>query len=183
MTAVIVIALLCSTTSCAPAARDREVGAQAAPSPGTEAVLEGTLEVLVEDSSQGSRTRYFLVTDSERVALRFSRSPNLLTGAHIRVRGRWTADGELEVASFEVLTAGNGVETGTFANSSSIRRHFSAEVLNQGQFPATESPRETPRNWGLNAINPSAGETYFRSSGAGAGWRSLCTRREQVRGV
>ena len=182
MTAAIVIALLCST-SCAPPARGREVSAQAAPAPGTEAVLEGTLEVLIEDSSQGSRTHYFLVTDSTRVALRFSRSPNLLTGAHIRVRGRWTADGEVEVTSFEVVTAGNGVEPGTFANSSSIRRHFSAAALKQPQLPATESPRETPRNSAPNATKRNAGETYFRSSGTGAGWRSLCTRREQVRGV
>jgi hypothetical protein len=99
--AVIVAALL--STACATAAHDgREPRAQASPAPGTEATLEGTLEVLVEDSDQGSRTLYFLNTDEMRVALRFSRPPNLLTGAHVRVRGRWTASGELEVASFEV---------------------------------------------------------------------------------
>ena len=174
MTFAVVIALLCSM-SCAPPARGREVSAQTAPAPGTEAVLEGTLEVLIEDSSQGSRTRYFLVTDSTRVALRFSRSPNLLTGAHIRVRGQWTADGELEVVSFEVVTAGNGVEAGTFANSSSIWRHFSAAALNQAEFAATESPRETCRNSAPDATKPSAGETFFRSLGTGAGWRFLCT--------
>lgn len=98
---MVVAALL--SAGCATSARDgREPRAQALPAAGTEATLEGTLEVLVEDSDQGSRTLYFLTTDDMRVALRFSRSPNLLTGAHIRVRGRWTASGELEVASFEV---------------------------------------------------------------------------------
>jgi len=102
MTAALIAALLFSTV-CAPSARGgREARAQASPAPGTEAMLEGTLEVLVEDSSQGSRTRYFLTTGDTRVALRFSRSPNLLTGARIRVRGQWNADGELDVASYEV---------------------------------------------------------------------------------
>lgn len=182
MTAAVIIAVLFST-SCAPPARGREVSAQAAPAPGTEAMLEGTLEVLIEDSTQGSRTHYFLVTDGMRVSLRFSRSPNLLTGAHLRVRGRWTADGELEVGSFEVVTAGNGVEPGTFANSSSIWRHFSAAALNQGEFAATESLRATWGNSTPNATKPNAGETYFRSLRPGAGWRFLCTLREQVRGV
>jgi len=99
-----VVAVMLST-ACATTARDgREPRAQASSAPGTEATLEGTLEVLVEDSDQGSRTLYFLNTDDMRVALRFSRSPNLLTGAHVRVRGRWTASGELEVASFEVTS-------------------------------------------------------------------------------
>ncbi len=101
-TAALIVALLCSA-GCAQSAGGRAVNAQEAPAPGTEAMLEGLLEVLVEDSTQGSRTVYFLTTADARVALRFSRSPNLLTGAHIRVRGRWTAAGELDVASFEVV--------------------------------------------------------------------------------
>lgn len=103
MTAAVIVALLCSS-ACAPTARGREVSAQASPAPGTDAVLEGTLEVLIEDSNQGSRTLYFLTTGDMRVPLRFSRSPNLLTGARIRVHGRWTANGELDVASFEVIS-------------------------------------------------------------------------------
>ena len=103
MTATIIVALLFST-ACAPLPRGHEVSAaQASPAPGTDAVLEGTLEVLIEDSNQGSRRLYFLTTVDMRVPLRFSQSPNLLTGAHIRVHGRWAADGELEVASFEVI--------------------------------------------------------------------------------
>ena len=102
MTAAIIVSLLFST-ACAPLARGHEVSAQTSPSPGTEAVLEGSLEVLIEDSNQGSRRLYFLTTADMRVPLRFSQSPNLLTGAHIRVHGRWAADGALEVASFEVI--------------------------------------------------------------------------------
>ena len=103
MTAAMIVALLLSTASATSAPDGGQVRAQAPPAPGTEAVLEGTLEVLVEDSNQGSRTLYFLNADRMRVALRFSRSPNLVTGAQIRVRGRWTANSELEVASFEVI--------------------------------------------------------------------------------
>ena len=102
MTAAIILAMLLSTACATSTSDGRQVRTQASPEPGAEAVLEGTLEVLVEDSNQGSRTLYFLNTDQMRVALRFSRSPNLVTGAHIRVRGRWTASSELEVASFEV---------------------------------------------------------------------------------
>ena len=102
MTAIIVVALLLST-ACATSEPDgRQVRAQAPPASGAEAVLDGTLEVLVEDSNQGSRTLYFLNADGMRVPLLFSRSPNLVTGAHLRVRGRWTASSELEVTSFEV---------------------------------------------------------------------------------
>ena len=103
MTAAIIVSLLFSTAACAPLARGHEVSAQTSPAPGTDAVLEGTVEVLVEDSNQGSRRLYFLTTADMRVPLRFSQSPNLLTGAHIRVHGRWAANGELEVTSFEVI--------------------------------------------------------------------------------
>jgi hypothetical protein len=81
----------------------REVTAQDSPAVGSHAAMEGSLEVLIEDSSQGSRTLYFLVAGERRVALRFSRSPNLLTGARIHVEGTWGATGELEVESFEVI--------------------------------------------------------------------------------
>jgi hypothetical protein len=102
MTAVVIVALLCSA-ACAPPARGQVASVQASPDSAAEAVLEGTLEVLVEDSSQGSRTVYFLSTSDMRVELRFSKSPNLITGAHIRVHGRWAGDKEIQVASFEIL--------------------------------------------------------------------------------
>jgi hypothetical protein len=104
VTIIMIVALLFGT-GCAPSARGgREVRAQASPAPGSDAMLAGTLEVLVEDSSQGSRTLYFLTTDDMRVALRFSRTPNVLTGARLRVQGRWTADGAVDVTSFEVIS-------------------------------------------------------------------------------
>jgi hypothetical protein len=103
MTIVMIVGLLL-WTGCAPSARGREVRAQASPAPGSDAMLEGTLEVLVEDSSQGSRTLYFLMTDDMRVALRFSRTPSVLTGARLRVQGRWAADGAVDVTSFDVIT-------------------------------------------------------------------------------
>lgn len=102
MTAIMLAALLLST-ACAPSLRGTEVRATASRAAATDTVLEGTLEVLIEDSNQGSRTLYFLTTTDARVALRFSRSPNLLTGAHIRVHGELAANGEFEVSTFEVI--------------------------------------------------------------------------------
>ena len=67
-----------------------------------ETVLEGTLEMLIEDSDQGSRTLYFLISGNRRVPLRFiSKPPNLITGARVRVRGRWEKDDTLVVAAIE----------------------------------------------------------------------------------
>jgi hypothetical protein len=100
MTAVLMVALMFST-ACAPPPRGAEVRTPASLGPDTEVVLEGRLEVLIEDSAQGSRTLYFLNTTDTRVPLRFSRPPKLLTGAHIRVHGQWAASGDFEVASFE----------------------------------------------------------------------------------
>jgi hypothetical protein len=58
-----------------------------------QTVLEGSMEVLIEDSNQGSRTLYFLVFADRRVSLRFLRNPvNLVTGTHVRVRGQWEKD-------------------------------------------------------------------------------------------
>ena len=66
-------------------------------------MLEGTIEVLIEDSDQGSRMLYFLLISSDqRVPLRFaSPPPNLTTGTRVRVRGRRAEDGALVVTSFE----------------------------------------------------------------------------------
>jgi len=66
-----------------------------------ETVLEGTLEVLIEDSAQTSRTLYFLVSGDRRVTLRFLKPPlNLTTGTRVRVRGRWE-DSTLVVSALE----------------------------------------------------------------------------------
>lgn len=67
-------------------------------------LLEGTMEVLIEDSDQGSRILYFLISGDRRAALRFlSPPPNLTTGTRVRVRGRWAEDGPLIVTTFERL--------------------------------------------------------------------------------
>jgi hypothetical protein len=67
-----------------------------------EEVLEGDLEVLIEDSGRGSRTVYFLTRGDERIALRFATSPrNLTTGTRVRVRGSYEAGGSFLVVSFE----------------------------------------------------------------------------------
>ena len=65
--------------------------AQTSPSPGpSQAVqIEGTLEILHEDSAAGSRYRYFLNSTSGRYSLQFAgdEPTHLLTGARIRVHG------------------------------------------------------------------------------------------------
>ena len=69
-----------------------------------QTVLDGTFEVIIEDSDQGSRTLYFLVSADQRVPLRFLRPPlNLTTGARVRVRGRWDKDHMLVVDTIERL--------------------------------------------------------------------------------
>jgi hypothetical protein len=79
-------------------------GARMLPAAGTQAteMLEGTVEVIIEDSDRSSRTLYFLISQDRRVPLRFmSPPPNLNTGTRVRVHGRWAEDGALIVITFE----------------------------------------------------------------------------------
>ena len=70
-------------------------------------VLEGHLEVLIEDSRSGSRTRYFLSRGSDRIALRFAEPPrNLRSGARVRVRGSYESGGWFRVVAFERIGSG-----------------------------------------------------------------------------
>ena len=69
-----------------------------------ETTLEGNVEVITEDSEQGSRTLYFLIVGDRRVPLRFTTRPlNLITGTRVRVRGRWEPDDTLLVIAIEKL--------------------------------------------------------------------------------
>ena len=69
-----------------------------------EATLEGAVEVITEDSGQGSRTLYFLIVADRRIPLRFTERPlNLTTGARVRVRGKSEPDGTLVVTTIERL--------------------------------------------------------------------------------
>lgn len=96
---LLTLAGACASSNAAAGART-----QAAP-PGqaqTETVLEGYIEVLIEDSDRGSRTLYFLLSDEGRVSLRFAFDPpNLTTGTRVRVRGRWETDGTFVVSALE----------------------------------------------------------------------------------
>jgi len=75
--------------------------------PGTEAVIVGELEVLVEDSDRGSRVLYFLMWNSQRISLRFQgTAPDLTSGTRVRVQGRWGDDGSLAVTSIEPIKSG-----------------------------------------------------------------------------
>ncbi len=73
-----------------------------------EQVLEGHLEVIIEDSAGGSRTLYFLIAGDDRIPLRFVTAPgNLRTGTRVRVRGNYEAGGRFVVVSLErVVPAG-----------------------------------------------------------------------------
>lgn len=70
-------------------------------SAGSWVKLEGELEVRVADYEASSETSYFLKVPRGRVPLHFAKDPptNLLTGTHVRVRGRKQADGSLLLAS------------------------------------------------------------------------------------
>jgi hypothetical protein len=88
--------------ACAAAAPVRDARSPHATQADAEAVLEGTMEVLIEDSDQGSRMLYFLISGDRRVALRFlSRPLNLTTGTRVRVRGRWEENTTLVVTAIE----------------------------------------------------------------------------------
>lgn len=81
------------------------VGAAPLTQPAAETVLEGELEVLIEDSNTGSRTLYVLVAGNQRVPLRFTiNPPGLSTGTRVRVHGHWDPEGTLVVTSFEKLS-------------------------------------------------------------------------------
>ena len=95
---------LVSLGACAQSTRDRGFNGQEPARPGAAAVLEGTLEVLIEDSDRGSHTIYFLIAD-RRVPLQLtSPPPNLTTGTRVRVRGQWQQDGALAVAALEIVS-------------------------------------------------------------------------------
>ena len=72
--------------------------------------LEGTLEILHEDTPAGSRFDYFIRTDKGRYALHFAGQPptHLLTGARVRVRGVQTGNTlalGADTASVQTVTA------------------------------------------------------------------------------
>ena len=95
---VCVAAFVLAAANVAPAAASRP-HAPTSIQTADDVVLEGTLEVLIEDADRSSRTLYFLISDHRRVPLRFSRVPeNLVTGTRVRVRGRWDADSALVVS-------------------------------------------------------------------------------------
>jgi hypothetical protein len=96
--AAIVLIGACATSE--PVLRARVLHAVQA----AETVLEGTMEVLIEDSDKGSRILYFLLSADRRVTLRFMSPPtNLSSGTRVRVRGQWAEDGALVVTTFEPL--------------------------------------------------------------------------------
>ena len=98
------VAALVLAGGCARPALLRAAEIPAIAQPGAETVLEGSLELLIEDSDQGSRTLYFLITVDRRIPLRFTSKPaNLTTGTRVRVRGRWEADDTLIVTAIERL--------------------------------------------------------------------------------
>jgi hypothetical protein len=68
------------------------------PGRGTELQIDGTLEVLYEDSNSGARLHHFLRTPQGRLELRVPGRPGLISGSRVRVHGRF-ANGALELSS------------------------------------------------------------------------------------
>jgi hypothetical protein len=72
--------------------------------PDRSVILEGSLEVLIEDQKERSRILYFLVTEKERIPLRFrEHPPRWTTGTRVRVRGEWQTDHVLLVSGIDRL--------------------------------------------------------------------------------
>ena len=98
------VASLALFIACATPGAGSRVWLPSATQADAETVLEGTIDVIIEDSDRGSRTLYFLVSGDQRVPLRFVRNPvNLATGTRVRVRGRWEKDNTLLVTDFQRL--------------------------------------------------------------------------------
>jgi uncharacterized lipoprotein YajG len=99
--AVLEVVALVLVSACAAQEPVRGTVTPPAAQADAETVLEGTMEVLIEDSDQGSRMLYFLISGDRRVTLRFLTRPlNLTTGTRVRVRGRWE-DSTLVVSAIE----------------------------------------------------------------------------------
>src|SRR5688572_32264548 len=99
------IAALVPAGGCATVA---PCGAVQGPPPGqsqVQVVLEGYVEVLIEDSNPDTRTLYFLISEDDRISLRFLVDPpNLTTGTRIRVGGEYETDGTFVVSRLERLS-------------------------------------------------------------------------------
>jgi hypothetical protein len=91
------------------------------PGRGTELQVDGTLEVLYEDSNSGARLHHFLRTPQGRFELRVPGRPGLMTGSRVRVHGRF-ANGALELSSAGPgsLEALAPAEPNTFGSQSAI---------------------------------------------------------------
>lgn len=67
-------------------------------------MLEGTLEVLIEDSDRGGLIHYSLKSGGRRIALRIERPPaNLTTGLRVRVSGGWIDSDTFRVSTIKRL--------------------------------------------------------------------------------
>jgi hypothetical protein len=99
------IVALVPASGCASAPACGAVQVSPAGQQQAQVVLEGHVEVLIEDSNTGTRTLYFLITEDGRISLRFPVDPpNLTTGTRIRVGGEYEADGTFAVSSLERLS-------------------------------------------------------------------------------
>jgi hypothetical protein len=104
LVALVTIAALGPATACAIAGGTQELTPSRAQA---DMVLEGVVEVIVEDSVSGSRTLYFLISDDRRIQLRLSvHPPNLTSGTRVRVVGRYDEDGTFVVSTLEKLSEG-----------------------------------------------------------------------------
>ena len=100
--------------------------------PGTEVVMEGDVEVVVEDSDRGSRTLYFLLSGDRRIRLRFlTDPPELMTGTRVRVQGRWDQDGALVVTSIEAVRAPRSTTRLVSAGLDRVARVVASEAAPQ----------------------------------------------------
>ena len=102
--ALVIVVGFALASGCASPEALRAAGKPSVAQAETDTTLEGRVEVVTEDSAQGSRTLYFLIVGDRRVPLRFTTSPlNLTTGTRVRVRGRWEPDDTLLVIAIEKL--------------------------------------------------------------------------------
>ena len=102
--ALMIVVAFALASGCAGPEALRAAGKPSVAQAEADTTLEGNVEVITEDSSQGSRTVYFLIVGDRRFTLRFTAMPlNLTTGTRVRVRGRSEPGDTLLVTAIEKL--------------------------------------------------------------------------------
>ena len=133
---------------------------------GIDTSLEGTLEVLIEDSARSSKVHHFLYVDdgngkSKKIKLQFTdEAPALTTGSKIKVRGNLTEN------TLELSSQGGSVQTQQLASPNTFGEQKVAVILINFQDNAS-----VPYGWSeASTVTFQTVSDFFRESTYGKTW-------------